>query len=180
MRYVNEPTPGSLADMQDDADPESVARTILLRRLTACSRTRKECLDDLVKRGIPLDVATQAVDRFVEVGLIDDAEYARLWAQSRHRTKGSARSVLRQELRAKGVDDALTTEALDEIDPAAEQQRARQLVEVRMRSMSRLDMPTRQRRLVSMLLRRGYPHSMAVGIVRDVLGEQPDIAPESL
>ena len=174
MRYVNEPTPGSLADLQDDADPEDVARTILLRRLTATARTRKECLDDLLKRGIPEDVATRVVDRFVEVGLINDADYARLWVQSRQRSRGTARSVLRQELRAKGIDDELAAPALDEIDPDAERARARQLVEVRMRSMSQLDHPTKQRRLVSMLMRRGYPQSVALGVVREVLGEEPD------
>lgn len=174
MHYVNEPTPGSLADLQDDVDPEDVARTILLRRLTACARTRKESVDDLVKRGITVEVATRVVDRFVEVGLIDDAEYARLWVQSRHRTKGSARSVLRQELRAKGIDDASTVEALEQIDPVAERDRARQLVEAKARSMSRLDHQTRQRRLVSMLMRRGYPQGIAVGVVRDVLEDQPE------
>jgi len=174
MHYVNEPTPGSLADLQDDIDPEDVARTILLRRLTACARTRKESVDDLVKRGITVEVATRVVDRFVEVGLIDDAEYARLWVQSRHRTKGSARSVLRQELRAKGIDDASTVEALEQIDPVAERERARQLVEAKARSMSRFDHQTRQRRLVSMLMRRGYPQGIAVGVVSDVLEDQPE------
>lgn len=174
MRYVNEPTPGSPADLQDDADPEEAARTILLRRLTVCSRTRKESLDDLVRRGIPLDVATRVVDRFVEVGLIDDAEYARLWASSRHRTKGSARTVLRQELRAKGVDDAAVAEALEQIDGDGEWDRARQLVEVRARSLGRFDDATRQRRLVSLLVRRGYSHAIALGVVREVMGEQAE------
>jgi regulatory protein len=127
-----------------------------------------------VKRGIPVDVATRVVDRFVEVGLIDDAEYARLWAASRHRTKGSARSVLRQELRAKGVDDASVTEALEQIDGDSEWDRARRLVAVRARSLGRFDDATRQRRLVSLLMRRGYSQSVALGVVREVMGEQAE------
>ena len=94
MHYVNEPTPGSLADLQDDADPEQVARTILLRRLSVAPRTRRELADDLRKRGIPDDVSARVLDRFEEVGLVDDTEFARMWAVSRQRTKGSARSVL--------------------------------------------------------------------------------------
>jgi regulatory protein len=96
VRYVNEPTPGSLADQQDEADPEQVARTIVLRRLSATPRTRRELHDDLRRRGIPDDVSERVLDRFVEVGLIDDAQFARQWAECRQRTKGSARSVLRQ------------------------------------------------------------------------------------
>jgi regulatory protein len=174
VRYVNEPTPGSLADQQEDADLEQVARTILLRRLSASPRSRKELADDLRKRGVPDDVAERVLDRFVEVGLIDDSEFARQWAESRQRTKGSARSVLRQELRAKGIDDSDVAAAVDHIDPAAERQRAEQLVVSKLRSMSRFDTATQQRRLVSMLMRRGYPQSMALGVVREVLGDQPE------
>jgi len=174
VRYVNEPAPGSLADQQDDADPEQVARTILLRRLSASPRTRKELGDDLRKRGVSDEVAERVLDRFVEVGLIDDLEFARQWAVSRQRTKGSARSVLRRELRSKGIDDEPVADALGQIDPEVERMRARQLVEVKLRSMSRLDATTQQRRLISMLMRRGYPQSLALAVVREVLGEQPE------
>ncbi|MEI6362229.1 MAG: regulatory protein RecX [Actinomycetes bacterium] len=171
---MNEPAPGSLADQQDDADPEQVARTILLRRLSASPRTRKELGDDLRKRGVSDEVAERVLDRFVEVGLIDDLEFARQWAVSRQRTKGSARSVLRRELRSKGIDDESVADALGQIDPEVERMRARQLVEVKLRSMSRLDATTQQRRLISMLMRRGYPQSLALAVVREVLGEQPE------
>ena len=174
VRYVNEPTPGSLADLQNDADPEQVARAILLRRLSASPRSRRELADDLHRRGVPDDVAERVLDRFVEVGLIDDAEFARQWAESRQRTKGSARSVLRQELRSKGIDDDAVADALEPIDSDSERDRARRLVEVKVRSLSRVDDATRQRRLVSMLMRRGYSHAVSMNVVRDVLGEQPD------
>ena len=172
VRYVNEPTPGSLADQQEDADPEQVARAILLRRLTASPRSRSELREDLRKRGVPDDVAERVLDRFVDVGLIDDAEFARLWAESRQRTKGAARSVLRQELRAKGIDDELVAQALEPIDAEMERQRARKLAEVRLRSLSRFDNATKQRRLVSMLVRRGYPQGLALGVVHDLVAAE--------
>jgi len=171
VRYVNEPTPGSLADEQDDADPEQVARTILLRRLSASPRTRKELADDLRKRGVPDDVAQRVLHRFVEVGLIDDAQFARQWAESRQRTKGSASSVLRQELRAKGVGDDDVADALATINPEAERERAHQLARAKARSMSRLEPVVRERRLVSMLQRRGYSYGVASAAVRAVVGE---------
>lgn len=166
-----EPTPGSPADLQPEADPEQVARTILLRRLTVAPRTRAELLGDLLKRGIPPDVAERVLDRFTEVGLIDDAAYSRLWVESRQRTRGSARSVLGQELRRKGVDDTLIQEALAGIDPAAERDRARELVRVKARSLGRLDDAARVRRLVGMLQRRGYSSGVAFSVVREELGE---------
>jgi regulatory protein len=171
VRYVTEPTPGSPDDLQEDADPEQAARTILLRRLSAAPRTRSELRTDLLRRGVPEDAADRALDRFTEVGLIDDAAYAQLWVDSRQRTRGSARGVLRQELRSKGVSDDDAAAALDGIDDDVERARAVQLVQVKMRSMQRLAPEVRVRRLVSMLMRRGYRQGTALSVVTEVLGE---------
>ena len=171
VRYVNGPTPGSAADLQDDADPEQVARTILLRRLTAAPRARAELHEDLRARGIPDDVADRVLDRFVEVGLVDDEQYARMWVESRQRSRGTARSLLRQELRQKGVADDIVAGALDQVDEAAESERGAELVRRRIPALARYDAPTRTRRLVSMLVRRGYRQGQAFSIVSAVLAE---------
>jgi len=173
VRYVSEPPPAQ-GEQQEDADPEQVARTILLRRLTAAPRTRSELRTDLLKRGLAEEVADRVLDRFVEVGLIDDAAYAQLWVDARQRTRGTARSVLRQELRAKGVDDADAEEALAGIDPDQERERARRLVEVKARATARLDPQARVRRLTGMLQRRGYSASVAFAVVREVLDDLPE------
>lgn len=171
MRYVTEPKPGSPADDQDDADPEQVARTILLRRLSAAPRTRSELRSDLLRRGLDEDVADRVLDRFTEVGLIDDSAFAQSWVDSRQRTRGSARGILRQELRSKGISDDDAALALEGIDEDAERARAAQLVQVKVRSMSRLEPEVRDRRLVSMLMRRGYRQGTALSVVTEVLGE---------
>jgi regulatory protein len=170
-RFPVEPTPGSAADLQAEADPEQVARTVLLRRLTAAPRTRHDLRTDLLRRNIPEDVADRVLDRFAEVGLIDDASFAQAWVESRQRSRGTARSVLRQELRAKGVADDDAQEALASIDPEAERERAAQLVRAKLASTARLDSTARARRLTGMLQRRGYPASVAYGVVREVLAE---------
>ena len=174
MRYVNQPTPGSPADLQDDADPEQVARTILLRRLAAAPRTRAELRTDLARRGIPDEVAERVLDRFTDVGLIDDASYAQAWVESRQRSRGTARAFLRQELRAKGIDDDSAGAALATVDDESERARAVELVRVRARSMSRLEPAVRTRRLVSMLVRRGYRQAVAMSAVSEVVGSGGD------
>lgn len=174
MRHLTQPASGSSSDLPDDADPEQVARTILLRRLSAAPRTRSELRADLLRRGIPEDVADRVLDRFTEVGLIDDPAYARLWVDSRQRTRGSARGVLRQELRSRGVSDDDAALALDGIDEDAERVRAVQLAQAKARSMARLAPEVRARRLVSMLMRRGYRRGVALSVVTEVLGELPD------
>ncbi len=164
-----------------DADPESVARKILLDQLTGRARTRKELHDKLASKGVPVEIATRLLDRFEEVGLVDDAAFARLWVSQRQSAaggKGLAPRALAQELRRKGIDDETAREALDEIDPADEEAAARELVRRKLRSLARVDDQTATRRLVGMLARKGYGSGMAFAVVRDELASAGRDEPE--
>ena len=157
-----------------EADPEAVARKILLDTLTGQARSRQELADKLAKRGVPDELATQLLDRFTEVGLIDDAAYARQWVESRHRSRGLAPRALAQELRRKGIDDEDTRTALEQIDEADQRAAARALVDKKLRSMRGLDRQVATRRLAGMLARKGYAAGLAFSVVREALGEAED------
>jgi regulatory protein len=160
-----------------DADPESVARTILLDQLTGRARSRRELADKLAQKNVPDDVATRLLDRFEEVGLVDDGAFARTWISQRGAgNRGLARRALAQELRRKGVDDETAREALDEIDPDDEEAAARALVRRKLRSMRGLDPQVATRRLVGMLARKGYAGGLAYAVVRDELALDDDPA----
>jgi regulatory protein len=162
------PPPDPVAD-GPEADHEAVARKILLDQLTGQARSRKELSDKLASRNVPEDIATALLDRFEEVGLVDDEAFARSWISSRQPGKGLARRALAQELRRKGIDDEVARDALDEVDPADEEAAARALVRKKLRTLSRVDDTTATRRLVGMLARKGYSSGMAFAVVRDEL-----------
>ncbi len=174
VRGFGAPVPGTPADLTPDADPASVARTILLNKLTVAPRTRAQLADALAQRGVPDDVADAALDRFEELGLVDDEEFARQWVRSRQAGRGLARRALAHELRTRGVDDEVVTEALDdELDDELET--ARELVRRKVRSSSRdPDQQRQARRLLAMLARKGYGAGIAGRAVREVLGELHD------
>ena len=151
------------------ADPEAVARKILLDQLTGQARSRAELGDRLAKMNVPDDVATRLLDRFEEVGLVDDDAFARAWVASRQPGKGLARRALAQELRRKGIDDEVAREALDEIDPADEEAAARVLVRKKLRTLARVDDTVATRRLVGLLARKGYPSGLSFAVVREEL-----------
>jgi len=153
-----------------DADAESVARKILLDQLTGQARTRKELADKLAARNVPSDLATSLLDRFEEVGLVDDEAFARAWIASRQPGKGLAGRALAQELRRKGVDDQVVRDAVAEIDPDDEVEAARALVRKRLRSMRGLEPAVATRRLVGMLARKGYSSGLAFSVVKEELG----------
>ena len=160
-----------------EADPEAVARKILLDTLTGQARSRQELADKLAKRGVPDELAAQLLDRFTEVGLIDDAAYARQWVESRHRSRGLAPRALAQELRRKGIDDEDAKTALEQIDDGDQRTAARALVDKKLRSMRGLDHQVATRRLAGMLARKGYAAGLAFSVVREALGEADDDEP---
>jgi len=170
-----------------EADAESVARKVLLDQLTGQARTRQELATRLAKKNVPDDVAARLLDRFEEVGLVDDDAFARSWVASRGAAnggangggKGLARRALAQELRRKGVDDEIARGALDEIDPDDEEAAARALVRKKLRSVARVDTATATRRLVGVLARKGYPPGLAFAVVRDELGAAQIEAPDA-
>jgi regulatory protein len=156
------------------ADPEAVARTLCLRALTGAPKTRQQLADLLAKREVPEDAAEAVLDRFGEVGLIDDAAFARAWVSSRQSGRGLARRALQAELRAKGVDPDVAAEAVDVVGDDDERATARVLVERRLRGMTRLDRATATRRLIGMLARKGYGGGLAAAVVREALDAAGD------
>ena len=150
-------------------DPEPVARGICLRALTGAPKTRQQLAELLAKRGLPDDAAETVLDRFTEVGLIDDAAFARAWVNSRQAGRGLARRALSAELRAKGVEPDVAAEAVGEVDDEDERVAARRLVERRLGAMRRLDRVTATRRLMGMLARKGYNGGLAAAVIREAL-----------
>lgn len=155
-----------LPELDPDADPENVARQILLRRLTDQPRSRAELAESLAKKNVPDAIAKRMLDRFEELGLVNDEEFARMWVQSRQRTRGLAPRVLSLELKRKGVDDDVIREVLADLNPEEERAAAHRLVQKKLRSMDGLDDTTRIRRLTGMLARKGYPPQVAFDVVR--------------
>jgi regulatory protein len=152
-----------------EADQEAVARKILLDQLTASARSRSELSTKLARKGVPDEIAARLLDRFEEVGLVDDQAFARAWVRSRQPGKGLARRALAQELRRKGVDDDVARVALDEVDPDDEVEAARVLVRRRLRTVIGLPRDTVVRRLAGMLARKGYSAGVCFAVVREEL-----------
>jgi regulatory protein len=157
-------------------DPEAQAREVCLRLLALAPRTRAQLADALRKRGIPDEAAEEVLGRFEDVGLIDDAAFARAWVESRHYSRGLAGRALSAELKRRGVGTEEIRAAIDEqLGPDAEASAARRLVDRKLGSTRGLPPEQRTRRLAGMLARKGYPAGLAFRVIREALeaeGEQ--------
>jgi regulatory protein len=143
------------------------AKDAALRLLAVRARSRAELAQRLSAKGYPLEMTEQVLDRLAEVGLIDDADFARQWVRQRHGFSGKGRRALEQELRRKGVSQEDSAAALDTVTADDEYERATELVRRKLRSLpAGLDREKAIRRLVGMLARRGYGHSVAFAVVK--------------
>jgi regulatory protein len=160
-----------------DDDPEARARQICLRLLTLAPRTRAQLADALRKRGIPDETADEVLSRFEDVGLIDDAAFARSWVESRHYGRGLAGRALSAELKQRGVAPDEIRAAIDEqLPPDAEATAARRLVDRKLNSTRGLPAEQRTRRLAGLLARKGYPAGLSFRVIREALEAEGDLA----
>jgi regulatory protein len=165
------------ADLGPPADPTSVARTIVLNKLTAQARSRHELAEVLAAKNVPSEIATEVLDRFEEVGLIDDKAFATAWIESRQSTRGLARRALAFELRRKGIDEELVKQSVASIDTDHEVELARAIVQRKLRATRGLDPHKRIRRLAGVLARKGYPPDVCIGVVKDAVATDEQAHP---
>ena len=164
-----EAEPAGAEPADPEPDPESVARTIALRRLATAPQTRAQLDDAMRRRGVPDQIRERVLDRFGEVGLIDDAMFAEAWVESRHAGRGLAKRALAFELRRRGVEPAVVDKAVERLPAQQEETMARALVAGRLAGTRNLEPVARTRRLAGMLARKGYPAGLAFRVVRDAL-----------
>lgn len=178
-RHTPEPPPTGAAAEDPEPPTEEVARAILLRQLAAAPRSRAQLAEKLSARNVPDDLATRLLDRFEEVGLVDDTAYAEMLVRSRHSERGLARRALSYELRRKGIDPETAEQALEQIDDDDELTAARDLAQRRARASRGLDPVKRRRRLAGMLARKGYSADIAMRAVDEALAadDEGDVDP---
>jgi regulatory protein len=112
------------------------------------------------------------LDRFTEVGLVDDEAFATAWVDSRQSGRGLGRRALEAELRRRGVDTDTVRNAVAVVSAEDEELAARALVARRLRTMSGLSADTQTRRLVGMLGRKGFNQGLALQVVREALAAE--------
>lgn len=145
----------------------------MLRQLTSSPKSRLQLSRKLAERNVPEDVAEAVLDRFEEVRLVDDADFAEMWVRSRSQTRKLAKGALRRELADKGIDPETAAGALEQLSDADEEAAARALVERKLRGFTghedRAERDKTTRRLASMLARKGYQPSLAFRVVGEAL-----------
>lgn len=135
-------------------------------------KTEQQLRDILAKREIPSEVAEPLLKRFVEAQLIDDAQYARSFVSARLAAGGKSVSFLRRELKQKGVAPHFIDLALEDLSQEQEFDIALRLVRSRAARMENLEPEKRRRRLLGLLMRRGFSGTQASRAIAQALASE--------
>jgi SOS response regulatory protein OraA/RecX len=88
----------------------AAAARLLERRARSIAEVRRR----LTEAGYPAGLIAGAVERLIELGMLDDEAFARAWVASRDRAHPRGERALRHELRVKGIAPEIVTSVLDE------------------------------------------------------------------
>jgi regulatory protein len=151
------------------ADQEGAWRA-LLKALERRSYATADLRRRLLQKGHPPDPADHAIGRALELGLLDDAAFAKRFVESRAaRGRGPAR--LRRDLAVLGVPKDSIEAALrgQWAEPDDAMPLAVELASKRAKQLTGLPRQTRRRRLVAYLARRGFSGVRVSDLVNKIL-----------
>jgi regulatory protein len=148
---------------------ESAAQRIALDALSRSARTRGQLESLLQRKGIAPEAAEAVLDRFEDVGLVDDRGYAEAFVESRHRVRGQGGRALSAQLRQRGVAAEVIAEAVSGLDPDQEFETACRIAQSRYERMPAVAPEVKVRRLAGFLARKGYSGATVSRAVRHVV-----------
>jgi regulatory protein len=151
-----------LALVLQKANQLQKAKSVALEYLSHKARTRKEVEDKLLAKEYPPEIVEQVVQRMLDLGYINDEQYAKNYTKSRYQSKGYGPRRIQMELYKRGIRGSQAEEAVREIFEAQEdpldsiREKARRKW-VRLVS-SESDPRKRQKKMGDFLMRRGFQY----------------------
>jgi regulatory protein len=148
-----------------------------LNLLAASPRSAKELRRRLVLKGEPPELADLAIQRLLDLGLLNDADYARQIARSKATSQGHSRRRLQQELFKRGVQRDVADAAISDVmeDETIDSEAIiEKIARRKARSLAKLEPAARRRRLYDFLARRGYDHDDIQRAIATVMAEPLD------
>jgi len=153
-----------------EADAREQAYQRALRYLSYRPRTEAELRAYLDKHGVAASIIDQVIARLRDLGLVDDAAFARAWVENRGTFRPRGRRALRAELQQKGVPQADIERALAEVD---EERWALQAGAKALRRYAHLEWPAFRQKMGAYLARRGFDYETIRAVLPQLWAQRP-------
>jgi regulatory protein len=135
------------------ADEEKRAYLSAIRMLGVRPRSTREVEQALGRKAFAPEAIQSAVRRLQSESLLDDAAFARYWAENRSEYRPRSAGAMRYELRQKGVNPADIAAALVDVD---EEAAAWEAAVRKSSTWQRMGVEEAERKVYAYLARRGF------------------------
>ena len=162
-----------LATTLTEANELTAAYESALNLLSFRARSARELERRLLQKGVTRERADRVIAKLREMGLVDDADFARQLAVSKM-SAGASRRRVQQELFKRGVARVVADDAVEHVieeEGFSDAESIERIARKKWRSLASLDEPTRRRRLFAFLARRGFDSDEVSRVVRQLEGE---------
>ncbi len=141
-----------------------------LRLLNYRERSIKELEGRLREKHYSPSSIDAVIKRLLELDLLDDRKFARLWVRSRIQFKPRSAWLISRELREKGIEEEVIQEVIEEeFTPEQEQAAVMGLAEKQARRYRGEDPGKAREKLFAYLARRGFSPDMIWKCLDEVL-----------
>jgi len=135
--------------------------------LAKMARSAQQVQQYLLRKGFDAQAAEKAVARLLEQHYLDDALYAEMIVRERGQFDGMGRAGLLTQLKRAGISGEIANEALQDITPQWERERALQLLEkLQKQYRGEMDPDKKKRRIAAAMARKGYRPALIAELLR--------------
>jgi len=128
------------------------------------SKTKKQLKRKLIEKEFSENVAERVVEKLSDEGFLNDLLYSEQFIETRAVRYGTYR--MRQELRLKGVADAVIDEALENVEQDSEYDRAMEIAKKRIGQYASDPKEKIYNKLVAYLSRKGFSYDVVKKVVK--------------
>lgn len=154
MRTYNKAETKTKFEKQDSEETQKRAFSLSLKYLSFRPHSVKEINDYLLKKGFMEKTVSKTLKRLLVLKFLNDEEFGRQWIESRQKHKGKSKFVLKNELKAKGLDKELTEKLLQ--TAIGDLKTAKDFFERKKNKLKYLPKEEFNKKIVGMLQRKGY------------------------
>lgn len=116
----------------------------------------KELIKKLCEKGYEKESAEKACDRLLELGLLNDEDFAKILANELYERKGYGIKRIKQELIFRGIDREIAENTVESLDIDTQ---SRIILVIKKKYINKLDDEKGRKRAIDGLLRLGYSYA---------------------
>lgn len=154
---------------------KSRAMNSSLYYLQQMPKTEHQLRENLRKKQIPQDIIDETMQKLIDVGWVNDKNYAENFIYSKRKYEKLGSSSIKMKLMQKGIDKDIIDELLNEVSQDDLRETAIILAEKKMRSLKREpDRNKKIQKIVAHLAYRGYGGGVAFEVAREVVDKNAE------